>query len=249
MFVLKKGFRLTTSLAFFFPGNECANLAVAGLCGAGIYCLAAAGYLFTPILARIALLLFACIHLCRICKRAGILRRLNKLIAKPYTVVLAVAGICYSIAAGFCIYFFVIVPDTDLFLSALETATIILPLLEFMLWEFLRFFSEIGSVASFGVYLGNSAGIFEPELTVSAETGVKVNSSVPEFDRTVKLGREYFALDENDDLVIVEFGKQKEEAVVIPKKSVTDITFTTVTGRVSRVCYSDNKWRVARENL
>lgn len=69
MFVLKKGFRLTTSLAFFFPGNECVNLAIAGLFGAGIYFLAAAGYLFSPVLSVIALLLFVCIPFCRIYKQ------------------------------------------------------------------------------------------------------------------------------------------------------------------------------------
>ncbi len=249
MFVLKKGFRLTTSLAFFFPGNECVNLAMAGFLGAGIYFLAAAGYLFSPVLAVIALLLFVCIHFCRIYKQLYSRRRINRLLAKPYTIVLAVSGICYFVTIGFCIYFFVFISDTDLVLSVLGTATYILPLLGCMLWEFLRLFSTVGSIVSFRVYLGGNADIFEPELTVNAETGVKVNSSMLELDRVVKLGREYFTVNDNDDLAIVEYGKQKEEAVVIPKELVTDITFTTVTGRVFRVCYSDNKWKEVTESL
>lgn len=113
----------------------------------------------------------------------------------------------------------------------------------------MRLFSTVGSVAGFRGYLGGGASIFGPEFTVNAETGVKVNSSVPEFDRVVKIGREYFAVNGNDDLAIVEYGKRKEEAVVIPKELVADITFTTLSGRVFRVCYSDNKWKEVRENL
>lgn len=249
MFVLKKGFRLTTSLAFFFPGNECVNLAIAGLFGAGIYFLAAAGYLFSLVLSVIALLLFVCIPFCRIYKQICNRRRFNRLLVKPYVVVLAVTEVCYFVAAGFCIYFFVFVSDIDLVLFVLGVATYTLPLLGCMLWEFLRLFSVVGSVVSFGVYSGDGASIFEQEFTVNAETGVKVNSSMPEFDRTVKIGKEYFAINDNDDLVIVEYGKRKEEAVVIPKESVTDITFTTLSGRVFRVCYSDNKWKEVKENL
>lgn len=74
---------------------------------------------------------------------------------------------------------FVFVSDTDSVLSVLGAATYTLPLFGCMLWEFLRLFSVVGSVASFRVYSGGGAGIFEPELTVNAETGVKVNSSVP----------------------------------------------------------------------
>lgn len=79
MFVLKKGFRLSAKLAFFFPGNECVNLAIAGLFGAGIYFLAAAGYLFSPVLFAIALLLLVCIPFRRICKQIHSGRRFNRL--------------------------------------------------------------------------------------------------------------------------------------------------------------------------
>ena len=250
MFVLGKRFRLITSLAFFLPGNEFANLAMAVLWGSGIYSLAAFGFLCRSVPAGcMALLLFACIHFCRICNLFCNKRRFNSVLTKPYVVVLAVAELCYFVAAGLCIYSFVFVSDTDLVLSVLGITTYIPPFFECLFCEILRFHIQVGSIVSFRVYLGGNADIFEPELTVNAETGVKVNSSMPELDRVVKLGREYFAVNDNDDLVIVEYGKQKEEAVVIPKELVTDITFTTVTGRVFRVCYSDNKWKEVIESL
>ena len=176
-------------------------------------------------------------------------RRFNSVLTKPYVVILAVAELCYFVAAGLCIYSFVFVSDTDLVLSVLGITTYIPPFFECLFCEILRFHIQVGSIVSFRVYLGGNADIFEPELTVNAETGVKVNSSMPELDRVVKLGREYFTVNDNDDLAIVEYGKQKEEAVVIPKELVTDITFTTVTGRVFRVCYSDNKWKEVMESL
>ena len=64
MFVLGKRSRLITSLAFFLPGNEFANLAMAVLWGSGIYSLAAFGFLCRSVPAGcMALLLFACIDL------------------------------------------------------------------------------------------------------------------------------------------------------------------------------------------
>ena len=242
MFVLKKGFRLTISLAFFFSGNECANLAVAGLCGAGIYFLAAAGYLFNSVLAVIALLLFVCIHFCKIYKQLYSRRRINKLLVKPYAVVLAVAGVCYFVAADFCIYCFGFVSCTDMVITVLYTVTVTFPFFECLLEILLEFFSVAGSIISFDVYTGNSSCIENPECTINAETGIKVNSGVPEFNRSVKIGMEYFAVNGNNDLVIVEYGKQKEEAVIIPKESVTDITFTTITGVEKKVCYSNGVW-------
>lgn len=234
---------MTTSLAFFLPKNVCVNLAVNCLCGLGIFTIAAFGFLSRfAMLGRIALLLFICVRFCRICNLLYNRRRFNSVLTKPYVVVSVVVEIYYFAAAGFCIYCFGFVSCTDMVITVLYTVTVTFPLFECLLEILLEFFSVAGSIISFDVYTGNSSCIENPECTINAETGIKVNSSVPEFNRSVKIGMEYFAVNGNNDLVIVEYGKQKEEAVIIPKESVTDITFTTITGVEKKVCYSNGVW-------
>lgn len=247
MFVLKKGFKFTTALVFFFPRNELANLAVGSFSWLGICFLAVCGYFFEPAYAAVALLLFVCMRIHKINIQVYRKRGINGLYAKPYAVISVIAETCYFIAAVCIIYLFV--SNVDVVLEVLLVCALMLPFSEFTLWKFIRVYSYFGSVSFFKVYRGDDASIYEPAKTVNVKTGVKVNSSVPEFDRVVNPGKDYFAINENDDLVIVEYGKQKENAIVIPKESVNDIVFTTVAGREFSYSYNSNGWKELAKSL
>lgn len=116
--------------------------------------------------------------------------------------------------------------------------------IEFLLAGIVSLCAKRGSVIWFYLHNRELEGwsLLNLKRTIDSKTGIRISSDEPEYNRVVDVGASYFAIDSNDDLIILENGKQKEEAVVIPKESVTDITFTTLSGSEWKVCYSDGVW-------
>lgn len=111
---------------------------------------------------------------------------------------------------------------------------------ELVLSVVLVFYSAMGGIVQFYLLEDGKKPDHGLKHTIDGKTGVRIASSVPEYNRLVDVADCYFSITADDNLIIAEPGGG---VVFIPKESVEDITFTTLSGWKKKVGYSDGVWK------
>lgn len=134
------------------------------------------------------------------------------------------------------------------------------PAIEFWLSLQLLRITQRGSIATFFVpstkdFLfvffvnepGNREELPGKPLHVISSSAV-IHSTTPEYNRTVDIANSYLGINNNCDLEIAECGKLEKNVIVIPKETVTSVTFTLLTGGERKMCYGESGWQLPEES-
>lgn len=113
---------------------------------------------------------------------------------------------------------------------------------EFILAFVPVFYAAAGGIVSFYLSVDGKKPACNPSNAIDGKTGVKIVSGFPEYNRVVDVAAGYFSIDADDSLIVVEPG-----CIItrIPKEAVKCVVFTALSGKKTKVCYKNGKWRLA----